>query len=587
MTETGQWRTPTKRTSKSPAKRVAVAVAVMCVLAIAWSVWTAWSVISGVQDLKAEAQRVQDAASREDLRAVGAETEALAATAQRLRNDTNSLPWRLMSAVPVLGDDASAVAVVAEGAADLTGAAVPIADAVTTPDGLIQGDKIAIDVLRDVATNANAASKGLDQVVSGLDRLASSRFGFFRSRVSSPLQQLEPLKDDVRDASQVLEVAPRLAGSDERRNYLLLFQNNAEIRATGGLPGSAAWLTLEDGKLSLRQAFSPIVKTAQNETTYEFTAAERALYGDDLDIGAVFLNSMPDADRVAELLRSGWSDWYDEALHGVITLDTVGLSYLLGATGPVEVEGRTLTEGNVVQELLYDSYDRLPTNEEQDSFFEEVSEGVFGALTSSPDPGALLKAGQRLNDEQRVSAQFFERPLQRAEIDPFGSTDTAVVAFNNVSGDKMTYFFRSGVAAVTQGCVGGRVQVRASATLRSEAPIDPSGLPARITEQPPGEPTLGGVWHPVPLGSMGVRVVLAAPRGAELDDVKLGGETIEPTAVRAGQRETNTFVVELAPGEAINLSWRMLLNAGQSTLPLRVTPGMTPGSTATEIAASC
>ncbi len=265
----------------------------------------------------------------------------------------------------------------------------------------------------------------------------------------------------------------------------------------------------------------------------------------------------------------------------------MGLSYLLGATGPVEVEGRQLTEENVVQELLYDSYDRLSTNEEQDSFFEQVSEGVFGALTSSSDPAALLKAGRRLNDEQRVSAQFFERGLLHAEIDPFGSTDTAVVAFNNVSGDKMTYFFRSSVEAVSQGCVGGRAQVRASARLRSEAPIDPSGLPARITEQPPGEPTLGGVWHPVPLGSMGVRVVLAAPRGAELVDVKRGGETIKPTAVRAGQRETNTFVVELAPGAAIDLSWQILLEAGQPSLPLRVTPGMAPGSAATEIAASC
>ncbi len=322
VTQTSRTRAPAKRTPRSIARRLAAALVVICVFATAWTVWTAWSVFSGVQNLKAEAQRVQDAVSGEDLRAVSAEAESLDATAQRLHSDTNSLPWRLMSAVPVLGDDADAVAVVAEGAADLAEAAVPIADAVTAPGELIQGDRISIDVLRDVAKDAKAASNGLDQVVRGLDRLASSRFGFLRSRASSPLQQLEPLTDDVRDASQVLEAAPRLAGSDERRNYLLLFQNNAEIRATGGLPGSAAWLTLDNGKLNLRQAFSPIVKTAQNETKYEFTAAERALYGDDLDIGAVFLNSMPDADRVADLLRSGWSDWFDVPLHGVMTAAT-------------------------------------------------------------------------------------------------------------------------------------------------------------------------------------------------------------------------------------------------------------------------
>lgn len=568
-------------------KRGLVALPLLVLLGLVWVAWTAWSVYAGVQDLKMEAQRVEDAVARDDLQAASTEIQSLEKTAQGLHSDTASLPWRVLSAVPLLGDDASAIATVSKGAADMAFAAVPLVEAVTAPDGLIQGDQISVATLEDVAQNASAASAGLEQVVRGLDRLATSRFGPLRSRASSPSRQLQQLTDDVHEVSKVLEVAPRIVGSDQRRNYLLLFQNNAEIRATGGLPGSAAWLTLDDGKLSLRQAFSPITKTKQNETTYEFTAAERALYGDDLDIGAVFVNSMPDAERVAELLRTGWDDWFDEPLHGVITLDTVGLSYLLGATGPVDVEGRVLTEENVVQELLFTSYQRLTTNEEQDSFFEQVSAGVFGALTSSSDPAALLTAGRRLNAEERISAQFFERDLQRAEIAPFGDADSGVVAFNNVSGDKMTYFFRSQVDISSQGCAGNRPQVRASATLRSTAPLEASGLPDRITEQPAGQPTLGGVWHPVPLGSMGVRVVLAAPRRAELSDVRLGGELVELVTVRAGQRPTSTFVVELAPGETLALSWQLTLSEGQSTLPMRVTPGMTPGSASSEVSTSC
>ena len=39
-----------------------------------------------------------------------------------------------------------------------------------------------------------------------------------------------------------------MLGGDGPRNYLLVFQNNAEIRATGGLPGSWAEVHAEDGK---------------------------------------------------------------------------------------------------------------------------------------------------------------------------------------------------------------------------------------------------------------------------------------------------------------------------------------------------
>ena len=45
-----------------------------------------------------------------------------------------------------------------------------------------------------------------------------------------------------------------MAGADGPRDYLLVFQNNAEIRATGGLPGSWARLHAEDGKLEHRPA---------------------------------------------------------------------------------------------------------------------------------------------------------------------------------------------------------------------------------------------------------------------------------------------------------------------------------------------
>ena len=42
-----------------------------------------------------------------------------------------------------------------------------------------------------------------------------------------------------------------MLGADSGRNYLLMIQNNAESRASGGIPGALAVLTLDKGKLTL------------------------------------------------------------------------------------------------------------------------------------------------------------------------------------------------------------------------------------------------------------------------------------------------------------------------------------------------
>lgn len=48
-----------------------------------------------------------------------------------------------------------------------------------------------------------------------------------------------------------------MLGGDGPRHYLLMFQNNAEERASGGNPASMAMITVDDGRVTLgRQASS-------------------------------------------------------------------------------------------------------------------------------------------------------------------------------------------------------------------------------------------------------------------------------------------------------------------------------------------
>ena len=69
---------------------------------------------------------------------------------------------------------------------------------------------------------------------------------------------LASINGNLATADRALQVLPTMLGRDEPKNWLLVFQNNAEVRATGGLPGAISVVTADDGELSRnRQAISP------------------------------------------------------------------------------------------------------------------------------------------------------------------------------------------------------------------------------------------------------------------------------------------------------------------------------------------
>lgn len=55
---------------------------------------------------------------------------------------------------------------------------------------------------------------------------------------------------------RTVRLLPPMLGVSGERNYLLLFQNPAELRATGGIPGAVALLNANNGKLDLVQQAS-------------------------------------------------------------------------------------------------------------------------------------------------------------------------------------------------------------------------------------------------------------------------------------------------------------------------------------------
>jgi hypothetical protein len=89
-----------------------------------------------------------------------------------------------------------------------------------------------------------------------LDQIDAQRYPeeFQGQPVRSQLTELISVVDQasliVNDAKPVLGVAPWLLGNDKARTYLILFQNDAELRPTGGFWTGYALIKVQKGKLT-------------------------------------------------------------------------------------------------------------------------------------------------------------------------------------------------------------------------------------------------------------------------------------------------------------------------------------------------
>ena len=68
-----------------------------------------------------------------------------------------------------------------------------------------------------------------------------------------------------------------LGANGQTRTYVVVAQNNSELRATGGFPGSTGLLTGTNGKIELGE-FSGISKLNGGEGTLPTTEVEHTMY---------------------------------------------------------------------------------------------------------------------------------------------------------------------------------------------------------------------------------------------------------------------------------------------------------------------
>jgi hypothetical protein len=513
------------------------------------------------------------------------------------RSLTSDPVWAAAAGLPWIGPQLDAVARVAASVDQVAGDSLaPLADVASgfSVDALRpQGGRIDLTGFSAIREAATASTQSLGQAVARVDDIDRSVLvAPLRDAVDEVAALLDETSTTAGALSRASALLPAMLGADGPRNYLVLFQNNSEWRSLGGIPGAMVVIHTDGGGLSLAAQDSTTSFPRYDESVLPLDEEVLAIYGDRPGRWIQNVTQVPDFTQSAPLAREMWAREHDgQQVDGVIALDPVTLSYLLEATGPIELPtGDTLTAENAVPLLLNEVYQRYERPADQDAFFAVAAAAVFNALSQgSADPAALVAALTRAGDEQRLLLWSAHDEDQAILADttlagglPPSDQDAATfgVFLNDGTGSKMDYYVQPQVGLQWTSCTPGAGRsatgdATLTVSLTSTAPADAANLPDYIT---------GGGQYGVNPGVARTVVYAYLPEGFDLTAAELSNGGGFGGGTHEGRRVVS-FTADVAPGETVTatISARTITPTA-AELQVRSTPTIAPASM---VAASC
>ncbi|WIB00737.1 DUF4012 domain-containing protein [Curtobacterium sp. MCBA15_012] len=538
---------------------IVLAVVLLLILAVAWV---------GVRGVLAKGHLERAVADVGTLRSQlsSGDTDGAQKTATSLQDEaaaarslTGDPVWGASQYVPFFGTNLRAVRQVSVIVDDIaTGAIKPVSgvvgevgtDSFAPKDGKVDLEPLvrAQAPVQQAATTIDRAKQDADAIdVSGTLSPVTSAVNQLRNALLSVSSQV-----DV--ANRVVQLAPAMLGRDGDRRYLLLFQNNAELRAGGGIPGAVALLNVQDGGISLQEQRSGQSFGPYPESVLPLDDGTKGLYGDITGRYMQDVTLTPRFDVSATLAREMWKRETGTEVDGVLAMDPVTLGYLLQATGPVQLPtGDTLNSDNAVSLLLNGVYVRYPNPAVQDAFFASAASSVFQKISSGGfDAKQFIAALTKASGEDRLrlwSADSGEERLiggtaMAGEL-PTASRDTRQfgVYLNDGTGSKMDYYLQKTVSVGSSVCRKDGLPTSAvEVTITNTAPADAAtSLPKYVTG--------GGAFGTEP-GKIKTLIAVYAPKNAIFLGASQDGKAVGvQTAIDDGHPVAQLRTV-LAPGES-------------------------------------
>ncbi|MFH1086872.1 MAG: DUF4012 domain-containing protein, partial [Chloroflexota bacterium] len=321
--------------------------------------------------------------------------------------------------LPVVGGDAAAAPYLLDLGRNLAGAGVTLLDGLAPVLEMErhQGDPPAAAGLSPAALSA--LTRAGPQLAAADGQLAQAEAAWARiqgERLTPGLAgQLEPVGrylPVLRAGVQLATVAPELLGAEGARSYLIIAQNEDELRPTGGYMSAAGLVTVERGQITqLRFDDSYAVDDLSKpypdppEALRRFMLADLWLFRD--------VNWSPDFPTTARIAADYYAYGRGVQVDGVVAVDQAALQYLLEGLGAVTIEatGETVSADTVIEAIrahwapaVYQG----PTGEwweQRKSFMGDLAAAIQHKVEAEPgslDVMALARAAARALVERHI-----------------------------------------------------------------------------------------------------------------------------------------------------------------------------------------
>lgn len=217
-----------------------------------------------------------------------------------------------------------------------------------------------VDVLARLDTSLATLRVELQEFNKAYDKLSTWLAPVDKEQLSAIDTTLQMGQASLEDIEKYVEVTKELVGSDSKKTYLFIFQNNQEARATGGFIGTFGLLTIDKGvveSLDIKEIYNPdgqlrdkiVAPAPVQELTPRWFLRDS--------------NWFPDFPKSSEKIMDFYEKTGGPTVDGIISLTPTVIERFLRITGDIEMPeyGVTVNSDNFLPVTQYQTsvaYDR-------------------------------------------------------------------------------------------------------------------------------------------------------------------------------------------------------------------------------------
>ncbi len=490
-----------------------------------------------------------------------------AADAASARSAVQDPLFGAATGLPWLGDNLAAVRTVAVSIDEVATALEPGAALAGSLDAghLFPHDGVVnMDTVQAAAGVLSATDTAVQQAIASLQAVDTHRL------IGPVANAVTLLRDQLARAAPLTATGARLGslvvpmlGGAGPRSYLVVFQNPAELRATGGIFGSYAVLRVDRGAITLQRTAS----TSRDLGTFRagdlaVDPSLAALYSPRITSYPQDVNFTPDFPTAADLISSMYTQRFGQRVDGVIALDPLVVAQLLQGQRPIDLgNGAVLSSDTAAPLLMSDIYARFPTSVDtagRDAFLGAATAAAFRAISSHQDPAAFRPIISGIKDmvDQRRVLVWSAHPDEERQIlptavsgrllrDAAGSPTTGVF-LNDGTGGKLDYYLSMAARLAGGSCTGSSGSARLTVRLGFDAPA--TGLPNYVIS---GGNVGSSIYR------LQTNVLLVAPTGGAVTNLLVDGRPVPVQLGADQQRAVAMVTVVMSPGQSVTVQARV------------------------------